>query len=59
LPQEQIPLHELNQRINNEFATAISVVFLAATACQVILNPPVNLVDGSKEQPLCAVVSLH
>ena len=30
LPQEQVLLHELNHRINNEFAAAISVVSLAA-----------------------------
>jgi two-component sensor histidine kinase len=30
LPQEQMLLHELNHRINNEFAAAISVVSLAA-----------------------------
>jgi two-component sensor histidine kinase len=30
LPQEHILLHELNHRINNEFAAAISVVSLAA-----------------------------
>jgi two-component sensor histidine kinase len=30
LPQEGILLHELNHRINNEFAAAISVVSLAA-----------------------------
>jgi hypothetical protein len=30
LPQEGISLHELNHRINNEFAAAISVVSLAA-----------------------------
>jgi two-component sensor histidine kinase len=30
LPQEQILLHELNHRVNNEFAAAISVVSLAA-----------------------------
>ena len=30
LPQEQILLHELNHRINNEFAAAISVVSVAA-----------------------------
>jgi two-component sensor histidine kinase len=29
-PQEQILLHELNHRVNNEFAAAISVVSLAA-----------------------------
>ena len=32
LPQEQILLQELNHRVNNEFATAISIVDLAATA---------------------------
>jgi two-component sensor histidine kinase len=32
LPQEQILLHELTHRVNNEFATAISIVSLAATA---------------------------
>ena len=30
--QEQILLHELNHRVNNEFATAISIVSLAASA---------------------------
>jgi two-component sensor histidine kinase len=30
LPQERMLLHELNHRINNEFAAAISVVSLAA-----------------------------
>src|SRR5580704_6778727 len=30
--QEQIFLHELNHRVNNEFATAISIVSLAAAA---------------------------
>jgi two-component sensor histidine kinase len=30
VPQEQTLLHELNHRVNNEFATAISVVSLAA-----------------------------
>src|ERR1700728_2693588 len=30
IPQEQILLHELNHRINNEFAAAISFVSLAA-----------------------------
>jgi two-component sensor histidine kinase len=32
LPQEQILLQELNHRVNNEFATAISFADLAATA---------------------------
>lgn len=32
LPQEQILLQELNHRVNNEFAAAISIVDLAATA---------------------------
>ena len=32
LLQEQILLHELNHRVNNEFATAISIVSLAAAA---------------------------
>jgi two-component sensor histidine kinase len=31
LPQERMLLHELNHRVNNEFATAISVVSLAAS----------------------------
>ena len=30
IPQEHVLLHELNHRINNEFAAAISVVSLAA-----------------------------
>jgi hypothetical protein len=43
------------QRIRHRYQRRI----LAATTCQVIPNPPVNLVDGRKEQPLCAVASSH
>ena len=32
LPEDQILLHELNHRVNNEFAAAISIVSLAAAA---------------------------